>query len=230
MSKKVYVALAVFILTVVSFGTAFSYNFEFVTVSDVVKKVQERFGSLNTYQANFNIVSDKLDKKRVQQGTISYKASNKILIDFVSPPGQKIVANEKTMWIYIPSMNVVAEQDLKGDSGILFVNSKTGLVRLFSKYHYRFNGKEQPERQSDGSKQYTLFLKQKESRSGFRTMKLWISEDFMIQRAEGETASGKQVTISFSQIRTGVDLSNGLFKFDIPSRARVIKNPMIAEE
>lgn len=230
MSKRIYAAAAVFLFTVISFSAAFSYSFEFVTVSDVVKKVQERFGSLDTYQANFYIVSDKMDKKRTQQGTIRYKSANKLLVDFTSPSGQKIVANEKTMWIYIPSMNVVAEQDLKGDPGILFVNSKTGLSRLFSKYHYRFDGKEQPERQSDGSKQYVLFLKQKESRSGFRNMKLWISEDYMIRKAEGETASGKNVTISFSQIKTGVELTNGMFKFDIPSRARVIKNPMIAEE
>jgi outer membrane lipoprotein-sorting protein len=226
MKRKILAAL---LLSFIPFGV-FAYNFEFVTVSDVVKKVQEKFASFETYQANFSIISDKMDKKKVQQGVISYKASNKLLVNFTTPPGQKIVSDDKTMWIYIPSMNVVAQQDLKNDSGVFSVQSKTGLRRLFSKYHYRFDGKEQPAVQSDGSKQYTIFLKQKESRSGFSTMKLWVSEDYVIVRAEGETSSGKKVSISFSQIKTGIDLPNGMFKFDVPGQARVIKNPMIAEE
>jgi len=128
-------------------------------------------------------------------------------------------------------MNVVAEQDLKSDSGSIFSSgTKIGLRRLFFKYHYRFASKEQPEPQTDGSKKYTLLLKQKESRSGFRTIKLWVSEDFIISKAFGETSTGKKVTIEFSKIKTDINLPNGIFRFNIPPRARVIKNPMISEE
>ena len=230
MKFKILRILTILLLGALPFGTVFAYNFEFVTVGDVVKKIQEKFASFETYQANFNVVSDKMDKKKVQTGTISYKASNKLLINFTSPQGQKIVADDKMMWIYMPSMNVVAQQDLKSDSGVFSMQSKIGLRRLFSKYHYRFEGKDQPAVQKDGSKQYVIFLKQKESRSGFRTMTLWVSEDYMIVRAEGETSSGKKVTVSFSQIKTGINLPNGMFKFDPPNQARIIKNPMIAEE
>jgi hypothetical protein len=34
----------------------------------------------------------------------------------------------------------------------------------------------------DGSKMYTLILKQKESRSGYRTITLWVTENFFIQK------------------------------------------------
>jgi outer membrane lipoprotein-sorting protein len=230
MNRKIYFLLSVPLFFAVFIGAAFAYKFDFITVSDVVDKIQEKFGSLDTYQASFSIVSEKLEKRKSQHGVISYKNSNRLLVDYSSPQGQKIVSNGKTMWIYIPSMNVVAEQDLKNDEGFFSTHSKSGLKRLFSKYHYRFNGKEQPEKQADGSKQYTLLLQQKESRSGYRTLKLWVSEDYMIVRAQGETASGKKVDISFSQIKTNIDLPNGMFKFDVPGKARVIKNPMIAEE
>ncbi len=70
----------------------------------------------------------------------------------------------------------------------------------------------------------------KESRSGFRTLRLWVSEDYMITRAEGETSAGKKVEIDFSNRRTYIDLPNGIFKFEPQSRVRVIKNPMISEE
>jgi outer membrane lipoprotein carrier protein len=213
------------------YADAGAYKFQFVTVSDVVKKVRERFGKIESYQASFRLNSEKLGRKTQQSGTVRYKTGNRMIVDFDQPYGQKIVTTGNTMWVYIPSMNVVAEQDLKTQSDSLFSsNTKSGLQRLFSKYHYKFASREQPEDQKDGGKRYTIALQQKESRSGFRTLKLWISEDYLITRAAGETSSGKKVDIEFSNIKTDVDLPNGIFKFDMPSRARVIKNPMIAEE
>ena len=134
------------------------------------------------------------------------------------------------MWIYIPSMNVVAEQDLKDEGGFFSSATKNGLQRLFNKYHYRFLSKNQPEQQQDGSKMYTLQLKQKESRSGYRTMNLWVTENYLITHVAGETSSGKKVDIVFTDIKIDNDIPNGMFKFDVPPQARVIKNPMMAEE
>ena len=84
--------------------------------------------------------------------------SNQV-IRFFKPYGQKIVSDGKMMWIYIPNMNVVAEQDLKSNKGLFGPSTKTGLNRLFSKYHYRFMSKKQPEQLDDGTKAYTLLLK-----------------------------------------------------------------------
>jgi len=82
----------------------------------------------------------------------------------------------------------------------------------------------------DGSKMYTLILKQKETRSGYRTIKLWVNESYFIVKAEGETSTGKKVVIILSNIKTNIDMPNGIFKFEIPASARLIKNPMISEE
>ncbi len=205
--------------------------FNFVTVTDIVKKVRTRFGELDSYQADFVMTSHKLGAASRQTGTVKYKAANRLLIDSFGTRRYQIVSDGKKMWIYIPGMNAVVRQDLKSDSDSLFsAGTKSGLQRLFSKYHYKFASKTQPEVQSDGSKKYTLFLKQKESRGGFRTIKLWVSEDFLIARAEGETAIGKKVDIEFKNIKTDVSLPNGIFKFDIPSQAKVVINPLMSEE
>jgi len=209
---------------------AFAYKFDFVTVSDIVGNTKKNYSGLESYQANFSILSDKGGKKITQSGILRFKASDKLLMEFYQPSRQKIVSDGKMMWVYIPSLNVVAEQDLLSDSGLFTAGSEAGLNRLFSKYHYRFASKDEPETMKDGSKMYTLVLKQKESRGGYKTINLWISENFFIQKAEGFTSSGKKVEITLSDIKTNVDLPNGIFKFDIPATARVIKNPMISEE
>jgi outer membrane lipoprotein carrier protein len=226
--KKSIIIITLFLFVMTT--DTYPYKFDFVTVSDIVKKVKKRFGELESYQASFTITSEKMGKKKVHSGLVQYKSSDRLLMRFYSPPGQKIISDGKMMWIYIPSLNVVAEQDLKANPGIFSSNTKSGLKRLFSKYHYKFDSKKQPEAQKDGSKMYTLYLKQKESRSGYRYMRLWVSEDFLITRAKGETSSGKKIEIQFRNIKTNIDIPNGTFKFSIPARARVIKNPMISEE
>jgi len=231
--KSRHVLISIFTVFLFLFASGMhlsAYKFDFTTVGDIVKGVKKRFGEIDCYQANFVINSDKMGKKKTQTGTIRYKSSDRLLVEFSQPSGQKIVANDKTMWIYIPSMNVVAEQDLKSDTGFFSTGTKSGLKRLFSKYHYRFASKEQPEVQDDGSKCYTLILKQKETRSGFRTLKLWVSPEYFIVRAAGETSTGKRVDISFTNIRTDVKHPNGIFRMEMPARANVIKNPMISEE
>lgn len=227
--KKYFAALSILLLSLYAMN-AFAYKFDFVTVSDVVNNIKKNYSSLESYQANFSILSVKGERKVTQSGVLRFKSSDKLLMEFYQPSRQKIVSNGEMMWIYIPSMNVVAEQDLMSDSGLFTSGSEAGLNRLFSKYHYRFASKDEPETMPDGSKMYTLVLKQKESRGGYKTINLWVSESFFIQKAEGYTSSGKKVEITLSDIKTNVDLPNGIFKFDIPATARVIKNPMISEE
>ena len=228
--NKKYSAVISLILLIFFSANIFAYKFDFITVSDVVNETKKKYSSLKSYQANFIITSDKGGKKLTQTGVLKFKSSDKLLMDFTSPSRQKIVSDGKMMWVYIPSMNVVAEQDLASESGLFTSGSEAGLNRLFSKYHYRFASKEEPEVMSDGSKQYTLVLKQKETRGGYKTINLWISEDYFIKRAEGFTSSGKKIEITLSDIKTDVDLPNALFKFDIPGSARIIKNPMLSEE
>jgi outer membrane lipoprotein carrier protein len=228
----VFVLLFAVIILFMSELSAYNYKiFEFTTVSDVVKKVRKKFSDMESYQADFKIVSEKLGNKAHKSGRIIYKATDKMLIEFANPAGQKIVSDGKRLWVYIASMNVVAEQDMKSDSASIFSSATgSGLKRLFTKYHYKFASKNQPEKQSDGSMQYTLFLKQRESRSGFRSIKLWISEDFLIKKAVGESSTGKMIEIIFSNIKSNFEVSNGVFQFDIPSQAKIIKNPLISEE
>jgi outer membrane lipoprotein-sorting protein len=229
---RTFLAAAVTAACIAAFALpAFAIKFDFTTVSDVVKNIKKRYGDIECYSADFRITIDKGGHKTLQQGSLKSKFPNKLLVDFTVPYGQKIVSSDKMMHIYMPSLNVVAEQEVNSEDGSIFSSgSKSGLKRLFNKYHYKFDSKDQPTQDNDGKKYYTLFLKQKESRSGYRTLKLWVSEDYLIKRVSGETSSGKKVDIEFSNIKTNENFSNGIFKFDAPSQARVIRNPMIAEE
>jgi outer membrane lipoprotein-sorting protein len=231
MKMKRFSTVLTAIIALLCVSPAPAIKFDFTTVSDVVKSISKRYGEIDCYSASFTLRGDKGGKKTQQNGVIRSKSPDKLLVEFSNPPGQKIVANEKTMWIYMPSLNVVATQDLNNkNASFLTSNTKNGLSRLFSKYHYKFDAKDQPITEADGKKYYTLYLKQKESRSGYRNLKLWITDDYLIKKAVGETSSGKKVEIEFTNIKTNESFPNGMFKFDMPANAREIKNPMMAEE
>ncbi len=227
--KKLKYLFAVYLLLAAGSGL-FAYKFDFVTVGDVVKEIRSAYGKLDSYQASFTIESERHGKRMLQKGIIRFKNSDRIVMDFYQPSNQKIVSNGKTMWIYIPSMNVVAEQDLNSGAGLFSSGSKSGLNSLFSKYHYRFASKEQPETMKDGSKKYTLELKQKESRSGYREINLQVDENYFITMAQGVTSTGKKVSIVLTDIKKNIDLPESIFKFDVPARAGILKNPMMSEE
>ncbi len=229
---KKFVFLYIIIMAVVVGQTPTqAYKFEFDTVTDIVKKVRAKFNEFDSYSANFTVTTTKQGKSSVQTGSIKSKKPNYLFVQFTSPSNQKIISDGKMMWVYIPSMNVVAEQDLKEDKGTVFTSgTNEGLKRLFSKYHYKFASKEQPVTEADGKKYYKIFLQQKESRSGYKTMVLTINEDFLITKAVGETSSGKTITLEFTNININENFQKGLFKLEIPSNAKIIKNPMISEE
>jgi len=231
MKNKILLITFTLIFSVIFGLEANAYRFDFVTVGDVVRQTQAAFGELKSYQANFTITSTRGGRRTVQNGIVRYKAPDKLAVEFSNPAGQRIVSDGKTMWIHIPSLNVVAEQDLRaGSDNIATAATPSGLRRLFSRYHYRFAGKEQPEPQKTGDPLYTLQLRQRETRSGYRSMQLWINKDYMIVKAVGETSTGKTVEIALNNIRTNVDFQNAIFRFDNPQRARIIKNPMVSED
>lgn len=225
--KKIIFMAIVPIFIVICSAVGYPYKFDFITVNDIVKNVKHAFSKVDNYQARFTMVSERMGKRINQSGTISFMAPHYMRIDFDSPRGQRIVSDGRQVWIYIPSINVIAEQDL--DHTFFSVTSRSGLTRLFSRYHFKFDGKQQP-RMEYNANHYVLFLKQKETRSGFRTLKLWVNEQYFITRASGETANGKNITLEIRNINSTADLKKGFFKFDPPANARIIKNPMLAEE
>ncbi|HQO39444.1 MAG TPA: hypothetical protein PK986_03140, partial [Spirochaetota bacterium] len=85
-------------------GSAFAYKFDFVTVSDIVKNIKKTYADLESYQANFQIQSEKDGRRAIQTGVLKSKGSDKLLMEFSNPARQKIVSNGEMMWVYIPSL------------------------------------------------------------------------------------------------------------------------------
>lgn len=203
--------------------------------TDVVKEVKSKFQEMETYTANFRIVTEKGKRIRTMSGRLYYKKPNKVRFAFNQPAGNLMVSDGRILYIYIRHLNAVGKQDLrlqKKDESGRFIFAGTpgpGLVRLFRKYHYHFDTTEQP-RKFEGRDVFVLDLKQREKIGGYENIKLFIdAHTYLIYRAIARDGYGKETTITFEQTRLNEPLDGNLFQYEPGQNVRVVNNPLVNE-
>ncbi len=142
-------------------------------------------------------------------GQFRYKAPDKIYVTFNSPPGKIVVSNGKKLWIHDKSSNICGVQDLAGggSGGIAYlVNGYAAIVS------------------SRGSSGYTIRLKNSEKT--YTDITLMVDSSFMLKKAVLKSDRGNVTTYALSNIRVGDNLVNGLFDYQVPTNAQVVKNPL----
>lgn len=202
--------------------------------SEVVKKIKKKYAELKAYSADFKIQTTNNKSTVNMKGVCKIKNPGKIRYDFSQPDGDAIVSDGKTLWIYIHKKGAVGKQDLEinktNSSGepIFQQNTAAGLNRIFRKYHYKFDSIEQPQKM-DGKSYFVLALEQREKIGGFEFMTLYVDSDsYIIQKAKGRDARGKETVIEYSNINLNPDFEDGIFKYSISGNAKIVNNPLVS--
>ncbi len=204
--------------------------------ADVARNVMEAFNVLDSYRASFSIKVSGAGNARSMSGRVYYSKPGKLRFEFDSPARDLIVSDGKILWIYINRLHAVGKQDLaldvKNENGrsIFMKDPDSGISRLFRKYHYRFDGTEQPRKMDDGSTYFVMDLEQREKVGGYENIKLFIDpQSYLIKRAIGKESSGKSATIEFSSIEKNPPVEGKLFQFKPDDSMRVVMNPLVNE-
>ncbi|MDH4262144.1 MAG: outer membrane lipoprotein carrier protein LolA [Spirochaetia bacterium] len=229
--KKQILKNLLFLITILVFSlTLRNLNAQkFVHPTDVVKKVKDNFNKLNSYQAEFNIITERKNQKKYTKGTAYFKKGGKVNFSFTIPTNDVIISNGKKMWIYIKRLNAVAVQNLKNpdsDKGITSAFTDSGVITLFNRYHYSFDTVDQPILLNK-TRYYKLNLKEKVATGGFSEMKVYIdAETFFITKIEADAPGGKKVTLTLTNVEYNVELPNSLFQFNIEDNMKVVENAL----
>lgn len=205
---------------------------KFLHPSDVVKEIQKRFKNTKSYSANFSLNIKENNKSRTSRGKVYFKGGGKLHFDFSNPPGDKIISDGKKMWVYVNRLRAVGVQDLKykkNGKSIYNTTSYEGLVRLFERYHYRFDEVNQP-RNEKGKEYFILDLKEKVSSGGYEKLKLYVDPStYQIEHVSAWSASGRTVELSFSNIDRDDSISDDLFQFKVTDNLKVVENPLTTD-
>ncbi len=195
--------------------------------SDVVRNVKKKFAGITTYKARFVMRIIDGNKNKLSSGTVYYKQAGKVNFSFNNPNGDRIISNGSKMWVYIRRLNAVGVQTLNSNqSNIYNSGNYEGLVRLFRRYHYRFDKAEQP-RYVLGASHYVLALDEKVDSGGFSNITLYIdATEKLIKKMVAVSRSGRRVELEFKNIQLGVELPNRLFTYKVEGNIKIVENPL----
>ncbi|MEK6794578.1 MAG: outer-membrane lipoprotein carrier protein LolA [Spirochaetota bacterium] len=199
----------------------------------------------------------------VTKGEVCYKRPNKFMLEYKSPKSvvtgdngknQAVVCNGTKLWIYLPRIHVVSEQDVKTEVAGLYTGK--GVLRLKEDYYFNFFGKREMEElrafratdltgsekktdavdeylEQDARQAYHMFLTPKPhlkttDKAGFTSIHVWIDKSGMILRSLGVSTTRKAVEYVFSDIERNVDINDATFDFLIPDNVQVVRNNLVA--
>ncbi len=226
--KKIVVKFVILVLIILlNIITIKAQDFlpKITTVNDVINNMVKKFNSIRTYRAKFKIVKEIEGNKTISKGEIKYQMPDTFIMIFSKPENQIIYSDGKILKIYIPALNVVAQQKLGKYRSSLFVEGKTSLYYLRSKYNFAFEKSNKPVMIGD-TPVYILLLTQKETTAGFKTIKLYVSKYWLIIKAVGTTLSGNKISISFYNIALNSKITEHEFEFSLPVNTQTIIDPL----
>jgi len=172
----------------------------------VLKSLQNKFDSITNLTTN---VAQKTNGKSNLSGKMYFKKENNLRIEFGN---QTIVADGKTSWNYNKKDKkvIISDYDEAG-SGLLSINY---LV-------YQYPSECDLSLSSEGNKQI-LNLKPKSKKSNLGEVKLYITEENLIDKAVISNPATGIIEVSFSGYKLNQNLSDSKFSFTAPEGTTIV--------
>lgn len=197
---------------------------EFLTASRFFDSVSERYGEVTDYTATVRITRD----NSVSTGELWYQSPNRVRIDFSEPTGQVLVSDGEMLQVYIPQFNVVLEQPLRRrtDESLASLASERGLNLLSQNYSIAYLDSPTPVPLDEGSEELVtrVRLDWRNNNEGYRQLIISISEDLLIRRIVGVTASYEEITFDFQNLVVNTGIPESRFDYEAPSSANLFTN------
>ncbi|WP_224984703.1 LolA family protein [Geomonas agri] len=224
-------------LTLIALNAGVSFCAE---LPQVVRTIEQGYGSLNDLQADFSQRSSIKVMKREEKGAgellLKKGGGKESMFRFnYTKPKQQIVSNGKTVWYYIPDQKQVMVMDLaqllEASNGIA-MNYLSGLGQVSKDFSIAFAAE-----QKDKNGNYQLELTPHKKSPAMAKLLLTISGDavesfvakghpgtpFPVLSSTVVDQTGNTTRMDFSNVKTNRGISSGKFSFKIPSGVQVIK-------
>lgn len=194
---KILLSFLLFIYSTVSFSQS---------AESVLKSLQNKFDSIRDLTTD---VAQKSNGKTSLTGKMYFKKGNNLRIEFGN---QVIVADGQTSWNYNKKEKkvIISDYDEAG-SGMLSINY---LV-------YQYPSECELSLSSEGSKQI-LHLKPKSKKNNLGEVKLYLTNENLIDKAVISNQGTGTMEVSFSNYKLNQNLSDSKFSFTTPEGTTVV--------
>ncbi len=215
-SKAILLTILTLLIPVASYA---------LTGDEVFSKLKERLTSVTTMKG---IVSITFHTGEFYTGNFQYMPPGQIYINFASPQGKTIASNGRRLWVYDAETDVCGVQELyaedeekdkeldEEEKKKKEMMVKGGIENIFNYY--------QPVLISDESKGYILELRNEKRK--IQTISINLDKSGLLNKAQFNEKDESYFIIQLSNVKFDEKIIPGLFDFNVPANAQVIKNPL----
>lgn len=184
------------------------------SANDVLKKIQNKFNSINNFTANFsqNYFNVKGNDVGKTNGKFSYKRKNKFIVDLKS---QLIISDGQTIWNNDKRFNRVVISNLSDDP------TSFSLEQFIFDYPPLCKSRVVKD-EIVTSGEFLIEMVPKDQDLQFKIVKIWVSADGMVNKLEIVDRGEMRYAFQFSEIKINQDLPDTKFTFITPKGIQVI--------
>ena len=220
------------ILLIIVLFSSFGFSSSIITKEGLVKKIQEFFKKNKTFRGKFTLIRNGIS----EGGLFFYQAPSRFKMVFAYSESFKIefktiVSTGRQLWVYLPSLKVVMDQDLsRAGANIGYTGAGLGFRRLIRKYSYEFLNNDSLLKNIAGIKEPVRILRLYMSRSfsGFKEIQFFVREDGFILKSRAVTQSDKVIELIRYDVKLNIDIDKRHFIFRVPKDAQIIRNPLVS--
>jgi outer membrane lipoprotein carrier protein len=191
---------------------------------DLLDRAVAAWAKVRTARATFEqtITNPLTDRTLTSSGEFQQQRPGKLSVSFSDPANDRIVADGKHLWLYLPSTTpgqVIRSSLREGGSGTVDLSAQF-LTAPRSRYTVTPAGTATVSGRATHA--YTLVPKSP-SAAQFKTATVWIDDaDATIRQFEVTEPSGLERRVRMTSFRTNVPVDASAFTFSVPSGVRVV--------
>lgn len=178
------------------------------TGTELLKKMQNKFNSINDFTANF-VQSNCNPSSKVLTGKILYKKKNKFVVELKY---QTIISNGEVVWNYNHKQKQVIISNFSDEP------TSFSIERFIYNYPELCNiklNKEQPDNEF-------IELIPKEGMLDFKKIKIWRDNNYLIRKLELVDLEDQCYLFEFSNYQLNQYLPDSKFSFNPPKGIRIV--------
>ena len=186
-----------------------------------VDRAVDAWAKVTSVRATFEqSVTNPLTGGREQaRGEYQQQGKNRISIRFTDPKGDRIVADGKALWLYLPSTTPgQVIRTAPGNGSVDFT------AQFLASPKTRYTIASAGRGSVDGRAAQAVLLTPKTKDVPFTRAKVWIDDrDGLIRQFEVVERSGVTRTVKLVGMRVNVPVEAGAFRFEVPRGVRVVQ-------
>jgi outer membrane lipoprotein carrier protein len=189
----------------------------------IMDRAASSYASMKTVRAEFKqtITNPLTGTTSVSRGELLRRQPNLLAINFTDPRGDRVVADGKAVWVYLPSsapgqvMRLSARNKSAGviDPGSLFLTSP----------RTRYSMKGAGTAVVGGAKTNVVILTPKTSNAPFTRAKVWVdASSSIVKQFEVTDANGLTRFVVITRLTPNASIDRSAFSFTPPRNARIV--------